>query len=216
MVGTVTMRIGTVYLIAFCVMLPSVPERLHRIVQTPISIALLAPQEVGESFVNQVCAETDAIWGAAGIVFDCHRVASNEGRTGQLEVTIDDRWSTRTLAESKTTLGWITFTDAGPEPIIHLSRASIEDLLFHTARFTGITRFTRETMVGRALGRALSHELGHYLLRTKAHTSRGLMRATWSAEDFFAMPRDRFELSVEQQRTAAERAEHERLIQENH
>jgi hypothetical protein len=33
------------------------------------------------------------------------------------------------------------------------------------------------------LGRAIAHELGHLLLATSTHSSRGLMRAAWSLED---------------------------------
>jgi hypothetical protein len=33
------------------------------------------------------------------------------------------------------------------------------------------------------LGRAIAHELGHLLLATNAHSSRGLMRAQWSPRD---------------------------------
>ena len=33
------------------------------------------------------------------------------------------------------------------------------------------------------LGRAIAHELGHLLLATDAHATRGLMRPTWSRED---------------------------------
>ena len=33
------------------------------------------------------------------------------------------------------------------------------------------------------LGRAIAHELGHLLLATNAHSSRGLMRAQWSPKD---------------------------------
>jgi hypothetical protein len=35
----------------------------------------------------------------------------------------------------------------------------------------------REEIVARALGRALAHEIGHYLLRSPHHTSSGLMQA---------------------------------------
>ena len=37
-------------------------------------------------------------------------------------------------------------------------------------------------LVGRALGRVLAHEMGHYLLAWRAHTAGGLMRAEFNAE----------------------------------
>jgi len=52
----------------------------------------------------------------------------------------------------------------------------------------------RETYLGRAMGRALAHELGHYLLASKAHTAAGLMRSTLPAETLFSPTRTRLDL----------------------
>ena len=43
----------------------------------------------------------------------------------------------------------------------------------------------RETLLARAMGRALAHELGHYLLASKVHTNRGLMKAILNAAELF-------------------------------
>jgi hypothetical protein len=40
-----------------------------------------------------------------------------------------------------------------------------------------------DMFLGRALGRALAHEIGHYLLGTREHTARGLMRAQFAPQD---------------------------------
>ncbi|HVG53679.1 MAG TPA: hypothetical protein VM846_04595 [Vicinamibacterales bacterium] len=39
------------------------------------------------------------------------------------------------------------------------------------------------TDVARLLGRAIAHEVGHLLLASNTHTSRGLMRARWSPDE---------------------------------
>jgi hypothetical protein len=39
------------------------------------------------------------------------------------------------------------------------------------------------TFLGRALGRVLAHEIGHYLLGTREHTRNGLMRAQFAPQD---------------------------------
>jgi hypothetical protein len=54
------------------------------------------------------------------------------------------------------------------------------------------TTFERELLLGRALGRALAHELGHYLLATKDHASKGLLRGARSAQEFFSPDRSSF------------------------
>ena len=39
-------------------------------------------------------------------------------------------------------------------------------------------------MLGVVLGRAVAHEIGHYLLQTNTHASEGLMRASIDAREF--------------------------------
>ena len=43
--------------------------------------------------------------------------------------------------------------------------------------FTSSPKLLSDLFLSRALGRALAHEIGHYLLGTSRHTARGLMRA---------------------------------------
>ena len=42
----------------------------------------------------------------------------------------------------------------------------------------------QEQRLGLVLGRAVSHEIGHYLLQTNTHATRGLMRARIAAREF--------------------------------
>jgi hypothetical protein len=100
-------------------------------------------------------------------------------------------------------LGWIGFEGGTPDRSIHLSQAAAEELIHRTPSALDTTIGTHETLLGRALGRALSHELGHYLLQSKAHTPRGLMRADWPSEDFLSVNRSGFQLTHEQLDAAA-------------
>lgn len=174
----------------------------------PIPIAVFARPEIKDSLVDRICAETDAIWNPAGITFEWQRVTSSDAaRTWWLDVTIDER--RKEMPDGQEALGWISFTAEGPRPLIHLSRASAEDLLLRTPGVDDKTISTHEALLGRALGRALSHELGHYLLRSKMHTPHGLMRAVRSSEEFFRINRDGFEPSAEEREAAASRVQRE-------
>lgn len=73
----------------------------------------------------------------------------------------------------------------------------------HSPGLRNITVAWHETLIGRARGRALAHEVGHYLLRSKLHTLRGLMRAVLSGDEFLALIRDGFELTPDQSLAAA-------------
>ena len=167
-----------------------------------IPVAVLAPSDIKDALVSRICAETDAIWRPAGITFEWHRVTSTDVLPmWSLHVTIDER--AKELNGGRAVLGWIPFTADGPQPVIHLSRSNAEQLLLRTPAIGDTTISGHETLVARAMGRALSHELGHYLLRTKVHTPHGLMRAVRSSEDFFRFSRDGFEPSASEREAAA-------------
>jgi hypothetical protein len=169
----------------------------------PIQVAVLTAPNVSQSLVNGIFAETQAIWGPAGIRFEWHRMASEDAsRPFRLEVTIDDRRNS--VSERQVALGWTRFRGDRPEPSIHLSRSSAEEMLHVAAGLDNGTIAMHEALIGRALGRALSHELGHYLLKSKAHTARGLMRANWPSDEPFAIARRGFELTAQEQETAAQ------------
>jgi hypothetical protein len=64
----------------------------------------------------------------------------------------------------------------------------------------------REYRVGVVLGRAVAHEIGHYLLQSNAHSSYGLMRATIDAREFADLRSGAFRLDRESQAYLAARA----------
>jgi hypothetical protein len=103
---------------------------------TPIAVAVVAPRTVTDSLVNQICAEAEAIWAPAGIALEWKRDRSkDEARSLVIEVTIDDRRA----PVGDDALGWLTFTSDGPDRVIHLSRASAEDLLRSTTGLNDAT-----------------------------------------------------------------------------
>jgi hypothetical protein len=54
-----------------------------------------------------------------------------------------------------------------------------------------------DAAVGRALGRALAHEIGHFLLRTRQHSPTGLMQAMHSISALIGTDRRPFVLSAD-------------------
>ena len=55
------------------------------------------------------------------------------------------------------------------------------------------------------LAHAAAHEVGHLLLGTQAHTSRGLMKANWDRDDYLAMDHNQCHFTPEQSRMLAKR-----------
>jgi hypothetical protein len=83
-------------------------------------------------------------------------------------------------------LGSIVFEGETAEPLITLYPAAVEQLVSEEARRRcecGWPLTMRGSVEGRALGRALAHEIGHYLLQSKGHSRLGLMRAHHSVWD---------------------------------
>jgi hypothetical protein len=128
-------------------------------------------------------------------------------RTPMLRVEIGHE--RRAGGEYRLPLGWIVFDDPKtPEQEIYLSYENALVLLDNSAGIVGPTKLMpqlqRETMLARAMGRALAHEIGHYLLASKVHTAKGLMMAVHTASEFFGIERVYFKLApIEQQRMIA-------------
>jgi hypothetical protein len=70
----------------------------------------------------------------------------------------------------------------------------------------------REILLARAMGRALAHEIGHYLLASKVHTQRGLLKASRTASELFSVERAGFKIDPSQQQQIAARLRGESLV----
>jgi hypothetical protein len=180
----------------------------------PMLVSLVAASDVPAKLVTAIIAETDAVWRGTGISFLWQRQTRESVppmptpyRTPMLRVQIGHE--RRDVHEWKLPLGWIVFDDpATPEQEIYLSYENALALLDKSEGVVGKTRsmtqLQRETLLSRALGRALAHELGHYLLASKVHTAKGLMMAVHTAVELFGIERVHFALAAsERQRVVA-------------
>jgi hypothetical protein len=180
------------------------PADLHDVVFTPISVAVTAPACLSESLLSHFFAEAEAIWEPIGVAFDWHRVTSTETpREWQLAVTIENPHDPPVARHAR--LGWIFFAAGTPGRWIHLSQANAEALIRRTPTTPDTTLGAHESLLGRALGRAFSHEFGHYILKSEAHTPSGLMRATWPSEQLLSIDRRGFALLPDQREAIAQR-----------
>ena len=87
------------------------------------------------------------------------------------------------------------FPEAVPRPLAVASIDSAERVVDEAARTTGHdTRAPRDYRLGLVLGRAVAHEIGHFLLATRTHAESGLMRATVDVREFAAVSGEPFRL----------------------
>jgi hypothetical protein len=196
------------------------PAASSAIALPPIMVSVYVAPHISSSMVARLLAEAGDVWRPIGITFVWVRgpeEVAPYGRAGEdgryrpstLRVSIDSERRERTK-DLQTPLGWILFDRPDePDQVIHLSYANAMSLLQASELVVGNVRtmpvLAQEQYVSRAMGRALAHELGHYLLASKAHTAHGLMQANRSAGDFFSRPRVHFELDPAQTQRALAR-----------
>jgi hypothetical protein len=166
--------------------------RLARAYAT-LTVAVERRLDLSDSFIRAMLAETAAIWNPLGVVLQ----SGDRGDAGPSAMTVnviitDDPADGSSRTER---LGWIHFlTPHDPEPIVYVSRFSARQLLDATSTLRQYPEKRRDMLLSRMLGRALAHELGHYLLASKGHTSYGLMRSIWPLEVLIADDRVGFGL----------------------
>lgn len=191
----------------------------------PMSIAVSASTAISPTLVTRVLAEADAVWRGAGLTFAWRRerdatdaraiparaLETGPGLTPTLRVVIGsgEPADAERRSRNTTALGWIVFDAGAPAPEIYLSYDNAQAYMANAREVVGlIDRMPiaeREMLLGRAMGRALAHELGHYLLASKVHTQHGLMRASHTATEFFAFERSSFGIDAGQREAVVER-----------
>jgi hypothetical protein len=195
----------------------------------PMAITVASAATMSPTLVAQVLAETEAVWRAAGLTLVWRRSSGATPRarviepapceTATLRVVIGNERGPEADArrDNATALGWIMFDDpTTPEPEIYVSYENVLAYMTGATAVVGlIDRMTiaqREMLLARAMGRALAHEIGHYLLASKVHTARGLMQAAHTAYDFFGTDRRTFALDAAQRQAVAARLRPEPLV----
>jgi len=168
---------------------------------------------ISSTLVARALAETDTIWRNSGFAF-AWRQAPRDHAAETLHVVIGR--DVRPVIDGGIALGWIMFDETSPDREIYVSYANAEALLADSPGVIGpldrTTKFEREVLLGRALGRALAHEMGHYLLASKVHTVKGLMKARRTAGDFFGSDNRGFTLDAAQRSAITARLTREAVV----
>jgi hypothetical protein len=141
---------------------------------------------------KELLRETVDLWHAAGVKVRWSRSAEGNGHgeapggTRHVHVRImvlnkapDDQ---RSSEHRSRPLASIPFVNTDPVPLISAYPAEVERLLKAARlndRFVAeLPAILRDRLAGRVLGRAVAHELGHFLFASKNHAPSGLMRPT--------------------------------------
>jgi hypothetical protein len=137
---------------------------------------------IGGAALRAARREARALWGPAGVdIVD---------RPSGADVTLRVVWIALPRGSRAAPLAALRFGRDGPEAVI---RVSDEAVLAAAASGVAPQPVTDEA-VGRVLGRALAHEIGHYLRGEPGHAAAGLMQAGHTAAEFAGRNRGPFEV----------------------
>ena len=142
--------------------------------------------------------EAEGIWARYGVDVRSGNAADSVGPDAvKLTVKIITR---RDVHVAINALGSIAFVDDSPEPVIQMYSDAISELTDASTlpAYANQASPLHDVVIGRVLGRALAHEIGHYLLRQRQHTVSGLMRARHSIIDFIGPERAPFTLGPDE------------------
>jgi len=177
-------------------------DRTRLVPTARVAVALDIPASFPIKQLRAMTDETSAIWRPYNVRISW--VARNlPGSTGPEDVRIVVRLAQsgnpsgfQVNAEGRPVLGAIGFVDGIPDGVITLSPEAIEAVIlaidWNGRPLTAWPIAVQEHLAGRAIGRALAHELGHYLLGEAAHTRVGLMRPSFKARELVEASRRQF------------------------
>ena len=103
-------------------------------------------------------------------------------------------------------VAWILFIEGSPRELVNVSVAAARRLLDATqwlderpVRVAPLS--VQERLIGTMIGRALAHEIGHYLLASSKHAEEGLMKPLITPAEFVKKTRKHLTLVEDDVRT---------------
>jgi hypothetical protein len=168
-----------------------------------VTLVVSATPAISNAIVTGALNEATAIWRVAGFTFGW-RVSngpSGASEPSTVHVVLDDERGRD--VQQDPALGWIIFDPSGvPEALVHLSHQNVTQMVDAIDAYRNRPTGYKELLVARALGRALAHELGHFLMASKNHSPSGLMKGRRLADELFSPMRTGFQLNDAERRLA--------------
>jgi hypothetical protein len=162
--------------------------------------------------LDQLLDQASRIWQAYGVTLQWKR-ANGAGLTPR-DVDVwayltDWEPARRGGAGPRRPLGAIQFLDGRPQNVVRISRRAAgrlaQDTLVGGESIASQPPHIYDRFIAHAMGRALAHEIGHFLLGTSAHSRHGLMRQSHSSAELLGTSLDGFALERGQAEAFASR-----------
>ena len=197
------MRAWSSSLLALLPLMPSTHPA--RVPPTPCAVAVeilvQAHLRWGSLEWHLFTGEVERVWAPYGVTI-CWAEGPNgcEGMEARVHVLIAEDLPGSVARETagQPVVGRITFDGSGPGSDIVLSLTGARNLVVRATLggrpLADWPLAIVEHFIPRVMGRALAHEIGHYVLGTRDHAVRGLMSASFNPNDVTLGSRSRFDL----------------------
>jgi hypothetical protein len=158
--------------------------------QLSLNLNLASSQELSAVSTGALVAEVNAIWWDSNLSLSWRTADVSEPlpampeQENWLRVLVLARQTPGTGDASTFAVGELVRNE-GSRPLAIASVTAARRVVDTAGRFQildGARDYERR--LGVVLGRAVAHEIGHYLLRTGTHANQGLMRASIDAQEF--------------------------------
>lgn len=170
-------------------------------VRHQLRVRLVPAKDVGPGMLEPVQREVVELWRPYGVDIVWEEIW-NEGDPRpkpDLFVYFVDRELDRRARQGATAVAWILFVEGAPRELINVSVGAARRLLNETqwlderpVRMAPIS--IQDRLIGTMIGRALAHEIGHYLLASSKHAEEGLMKPLITPAEFVKQGRNHLKL----------------------
>ncbi len=144
--------------------------------------------------------EAESIWRDAGVEITWVARSQADAPRRVLRVLVDRRPGTPGLKGNWVVGELLRFDDGAAVAIASIARAELVVNAAGGGRSHVSPDVVFQHRLGLVLGRAVAHEIGHYLLEDGGHASHGLMRASFQPREFTDLRTGTFDLDEASQR----------------
>ena len=176
-----------------------------RTARLPLHVLLTVSASLPSTSRQVLASEAERIWRSEGVEIEWKVPGlASESSDAPLRVMVVSRQQQAVREESQWPVAEL-LPEATPRALAIASIPSAQRVVDEAARTAADRDTPADYRLGLVLGRAVAHEIGHFLLATGTHAERGLMRARIDSREFAAMKGDAFRLDRDASRWLRDR-----------
>jgi hypothetical protein len=170
-----------------------------------INVSLSVAADLTDVARHALLGEVESIWREAGVQLRWGDANDTDAAEAGLRVRVVRRQVSTPAPDTWVVGELLRFDDGHAVAIASIPRAEAVVRAAGSGRAHGVPDSIVQHRLGTVLGRAVAHEIGHYLLDDGTHASHGLMRARFQPREFTDLRSGTFLLDVGSQRRIQER-----------